>query len=81
MDEPDDLLSLWANRGGYRLCPECFRAIPAHSQERYCINDGSWLLEACPLCKAPITSPYARFCASCGVGFASLAQASRKKSR
>ncbi len=71
MDEAEEFSRLWANRGTYRLCPECFRAIPAHSPERYCINDGNWLLEACPLCGAPITSPYARFCSGCGLAFGS----------
>ncbi|GGR24104.1 hypothetical protein [Deinococcus ruber] len=50
----------------YRLCPKCARAVPISSPEHYCINDGSWLLEACPLCSAPIFSPYACYCASCG---------------
>jgi hypothetical protein len=57
----------------YRLCPRCFRAVPARSDEHYCINDGAWMLERCPICEARITSPYARFCASCGLEFASLA--------
>ena len=56
----------------YRLCPCCARAVPARSSERYCINDGTWLLEACPLCGTPITSPYARFCATCGLEFATV---------
>ncbi len=50
----------------YRLCPSCARAVPISSPEHYCINDGTWLLDACPLCSAPISSPYARYCASCG---------------
>lgn len=50
----------------YRLCPRCYRAVPAHSQEHYCLNDGERLLEACPRCQARLTSPYARFCGICG---------------
>lgn len=50
----------------YRLCPRCARAVPASSGERYCVNDGARLLEACPQCHAPITSPYAHFCQGCG---------------
>lgn len=50
----------------YRLCPRCARAVPAGSGERYCVNDGTELLSACPWCAAPITSPYARFCTRCG---------------
>ncbi len=50
----------------YRLCPRCQRAIPTSSPERFCVNDGTRLLDACPECHAPIGSPYARFCASCG---------------
>ncbi|WP_423775865.1 double zinc ribbon domain-containing protein [Allomeiothermus silvanus] len=53
----------------YRLCPRCFRAVPAASEERYCPNDGTPLLLACPRCQAPITSPYARYCVVCGQGF------------
>ena len=53
----------------YRLCPRCYRAVPAKSGERYCINDGTWMLERCPLCGASITSPYAHFCAVCGLEF------------
>jgi hypothetical protein len=53
----------------YRLCLRCFRAVPATSSECYCTNDGTKLLEACPSCGTPITSPYARFCATCGLEF------------
>lgn len=58
----------------FRLCPRCARAVPARSSERYCINDGTWLLERCPLCGAAITSPYTRFCAACGLGFANATE-------
>lgn len=61
-----------AKPASYRLCPRCFRAVPAHSSERYCINDGAWLIEQCPICEARVTSPYARFCAGCGLEFAAL---------
>lgn len=57
----------------YRLCPRCFRAVPVASGEKYCPNDGTRLLEACPRCQAPITSPYARFCVVCGQGFGLVA--------
>ena len=50
----------------YRLCPRCGRAVPLRSEERYCINDGTPLLEGCPACGVSITSPYARHCAGCG---------------
>ncbi|PYE49988.1 double zinc ribbon protein [Deinococcus yavapaiensis KR-236] len=50
----------------YRLCPRCLRAVPLHSREQYCVNDGARLLEGCPRCGEPITSPYAHFCARCG---------------
>ncbi len=53
----------------FRLCVRCFRAVPASSNERYCINDGTQMLEQCPMCKTPISSPYARFCAGCGFEF------------
>jgi len=55
---------------GFRLCPRCARAVPTSSSERYCINDGSWMLEECPLCSAAITHPYARYCTACGLEFA-----------
>ena len=56
----------------YRLCPRCNRAVPSQSQERYCINDGEAMLSQCPKCKTRIKNPYARFCAACGLAFASL---------
>lgn len=59
----------------YHLCLRCFRAVPATSNERYCINDGTHLLEACARCGATISSPYARFCAACGLEFASTTKA------
>jgi hypothetical protein len=56
-------------RIAYRLCPKCFRAVPAASQEAFCANDGARLLEVCPKCASPITSPYARYCVACGLEF------------
>ncbi|UQN08693.1 zinc ribbon domain-containing protein [Deinococcus sp. QL22] len=53
----------------YRLCPRCLRAVPGHSPEHYCVNDGTKLLSACPVCQAAILSPYALFCAGCGHPF------------
>lgn len=50
----------------YRLCPQCGRAVPQQSGERYCANDGHLLLDACPQCEEPIASPYTRFCTCCG---------------
>lgn len=50
----------------YRICPRCARAVPTSTQERYCLNDGERLLEACPHCQAKFTSPYVRFCGRCG---------------
>ncbi|CAM3831494.1 zinc ribbon domain-containing protein [Deinococcus frigens] len=58
----------------YRLCPRCARAVPATSGERYCANDGTRLMDACPQCRAPITSPYARFCVRCGTDLTPPAQ-------
>ncbi len=65
---------VWERRGSlhYRLCPRCFRAVSANSSEHYCINDGTWLLERCPVCEATITNPYARYCATCGFEFAGM---------
>lgn len=54
----------------YHLCPHCFRATPAAAGERYCPNDGTELLRACPRCHAPITSPHSRFCVRCGSSLA-----------
>ncbi len=50
----------------YCICPRCARAVPLGSSERYCLNDGERLLEACPRCHARFTSPYTRFCGICG---------------
>lgn len=63
----------------FRLCVRCFRAVPTSANERYCINDGTQLLEQCPSCKTPISSPYARFCAVCGSEFG-LADSGRGRS-
>lgn len=57
----------------YRLCPKCFRAVPAEAVERYCTNDGEPMLIACPDCNAAIVSPYARHCGRCGREFARAA--------
>ncbi|WP_169735537.1 zinc ribbon domain-containing protein [Meiothermus cerbereus] len=56
----------------YRICPYCNRAVPLGAPERYCLNDGERLLEACPRCGARFTSPYARFCGTCGLELASV---------
>lgn len=53
-------------QGTYRLCPACGRAVPIRVLEHHCPNDGSPMLQACPACQAPITSPYARYCTRCG---------------
>jgi Double zinc ribbon len=55
----------------FRLCLECARAVPVHSGELFCVNDGSKLIEACPRCGSGITSPEARFCPSCGFEYRS----------
>ncbi|WP_170928565.1 zinc ribbon domain-containing protein [Deinococcus hopiensis] len=65
-DGPADHGSAPCSALAYRLCPRCLRAVPTISGERYCVNDGTRLLESCPQCTAPITSPYARFCTRCG---------------
>lgn len=62
----------------YRLCPRCARAVPTSSGERYCVNDGTELLGACPQCGAPITSPYARFCVRCGANLTRPAATSER---
>ena len=70
MDKTFDSASEDKPRLRYRLCPRCYRAVSAKSGEHYCINDGTWMLEKCPLCGASITSPYARYCVGCGLEFA-----------
>ena len=54
----------------FHLCTQCGRTVPARSGERYCPNDGTQLLEACPACETKISNPYARHCTNCGHGFA-----------
>ncbi|WP_373292190.1 double zinc ribbon domain-containing protein [Deinococcus ruber] len=56
-------------KASYRICPRCWRAVPATSTERYCPNDGTPLVGPCPRCHAEIHSPYARFCSICGEAF------------
>jgi predicted amidophosphoribosyltransferase len=60
-----------SSRAQYRLCLECSRAVSVDSKEVYCINDGTLMIEACPRCGAHITSPYAQFCAACGLEYRS----------
>ncbi len=50
----------------YALCPQCFRAVPVQSGERFCPNDGAPMVTACPVCGASIAGPYARHCTQCG---------------
>jgi predicted amidophosphoribosyltransferase len=50
----------------FRLCSHCGRAVPSTSNERFCPNDGTRLLEVCPKCAANIGNPYARHCTQCG---------------
>jgi hypothetical protein len=53
----------------FRVCLQCRRAVPSESDEHYCINDGTKMLECCPKCDSSITSPYALFCGACGHAF------------
>jgi hypothetical protein len=64
----------------FRLCLECARAVPVHSGELFCVNDGSKLIESCPRCSAGITSPEARFCPSCGFEYRSRPASNREHS-
>jgi formate dehydrogenase maturation protein FdhE len=54
---------------GFKLCPRCGRAIPASSEEAFCINDGVRLLKTCPQCDTRILHPYAKHCSNCGTAF------------
>ncbi|WP_309571028.1 zinc ribbon domain-containing protein [Deinococcus sp.] len=65
-EDPDDSARATTAALRYRLCPRCLRAVPGTSGERYCVNDGTRLLDSCPACGAAITSPYARHCSRCG---------------
>ncbi|MBB5295063.1 double zinc ribbon domain-containing protein [Deinococcus metallilatus] len=58
------------NPVSYHLCPRCGRAVPAQTQEVFCVNDGTRLLTACPGCAQPIRSPYSQFCPRCGQAYA-----------
>ena len=53
----------------YRICPRCGRSVAASTHERFCINDGEPLTERCARCQTEIGSPYARFCAVCGLPY------------
>jgi len=62
----------------YLVCPACFRAVARQTGERFCMNDGTPLLAACPQCGQPVTSPYARFCHRCGAAYAARARDRRE---
>jgi hypothetical protein len=72
LETEDDATQLF-----FYLCPRCRRAVPGNTKESYCINDGTPMLECCPVCKTRITSPYARFCAGCGLEFANVSKTSQ----
>jgi hypothetical protein len=50
----------------YRICPTCERSASFESDERFCVNDGTKMLEECPRCQAQIKVAGAKFCAACG---------------
>lgn len=56
----------------FRICPKCFRAVPARAEERFCANDGTRLLERCVRCDSQINSPFSKFCVTCGLDFSKL---------
>jgi hypothetical protein len=53
----------------YRICPACERSASAESDERFCVNDGTKMLEACSHCQALIKVAGAKFCAACGLPY------------
>ena len=63
-----------SGRATYRICPRCGRSVAASTSERFCINDGEPLTERCPRCQAEIASPYAQFCAACGLPYSRAAR-------
>ncbi len=66
-------------QASYRICPRCSRAVPAQSKEAFCINDGTKLLEKCPVCQAKITSPHARYCQACGFHYPDVLEREEQK--
>jgi hypothetical protein len=53
----------------YRICPTCERSASAENDERFCVKDGTKMLEACSHCQAPIKVADAKFCAACGLPY------------
>jgi hypothetical protein len=72
LETEDDATQLF-----FYLCPRCYRAVPGNTNEHYCTNDGTKMLEHCPACKTRITSPYARYCACCGLEFSNVSKTSQ----
>ncbi len=60
----------------FHVCPRCARAVPSSTNEQHCINDGTALLKCCPVCQTRITNPYGKFCAGCGLEFATFVDTS-----
>ena len=57
----------------YRLCPTCDRSVNLESDERFCVQDGTKMLESCPRCDAPIRVEGAKFCGACGSKYETVA--------
>ncbi len=50
----------------FKICPGCNYFCTKNEPNVYCPYCGEKLIDKCPVCGEPITTPYANYCAKCG---------------
>ena len=50
----------------FKICPGCDYFCLKTEENIYCPYCGEKLIDKCPVCGKPITTPYANYCAKCG---------------
>ena len=50
----------------FKICPGCSYSCTLEETNAYCPYCGEKLIDTCPECETPITTPYANYCTKCG---------------
>jgi len=50
----------------FKICPGCDYFCLKEETDTFCPYCGEQLIDSCPACGEPITTPYANYCAKCG---------------